>query len=147
MNSALERSIASFYAGTPRRDEIVLAASQKILTLSRDLVNRGADGVLLAKIQCAIDDVIRDFLEELALGSAASDSYGAPNDTVSERSIVPEGYVLMPKEPSMVMQAGGAQAIRFDTTVLNKICTANAVYRAMVAEEIEEAAAMAKLTF
>jgi hypothetical protein len=35
------------------------------------------------------------------------------------------------REPTDAMQAAGAQAIRFDTTLLNKLWTANAVFRAM----------------
>jgi hypothetical protein len=40
---------------------------------------------------------------------------------------------LVPTEPTDAMQAAGAQAVRMDTTVLNRIWTANAVFRAMVA--------------
>ncbi|CAI1110366.1 hypothetical protein [Serratia quinivorans] len=35
-------------------------------------------------------------------------------------------------EPTANMQAAGAAAIRFDTTAINKLFTANAVYRAMI---------------
>jgi Lar family restriction alleviation protein len=45
---------------------------------------------------------------------------------------VPEGYALVPMKPSDAMQAAGAQAVRMDTPVLNRIWTANAVFRAMV---------------
>lgn len=45
----------------------------------------------------------------------------------------PAGYKLVPLEPNDAMQAAGPGAIRWDTTILNKIWTANAVYRAMVA--------------
>ncbi|WP_369064749.1 hypothetical protein [Burkholderia gladioli] len=41
--------------------------------------------------------------------------------------------IPMPAEPDDAMQLAGAQAIRFETTPINKIWTANAVYRAMVA--------------
>lgn len=40
---------------------------------------------------------------------------------------------VLPPEPNAEMQAAGAAAIRFDTTVVNKLFTANAVWRAMVA--------------
>lgn len=43
-----------------------------------------------------------------------------------------------PEEPTDAMQAAGAQAIRFDTTLLNKLWTANAVYRAMRAAMHQE---------
>jgi hypothetical protein len=46
---------------------------------------------------------------------------------------VPEGYALVPIKPDDAMQTAGAQAVRMDTTVINKIWTANAVFRAMVA--------------
>lgn len=42
-------------------------------------------------------------------------------------------YILVPKEPDDAMQLAGAQAIRFNTTPINKIWTGNAVYRAMIA--------------
>lgn len=46
---------------------------------------------------------------------------------------IPEGWKLVPIEPNDAMQAAGAQAVRFGTTVINKIWTGNAVYRAMLA--------------
>lgn len=39
----------------------------------------------------------------------------------------------VPNEPTPEMQTAGATAIRFDTTPVNKLFTANAVYRAMLA--------------
>ncbi len=47
------------------------------------------------------------------------------------REPVSQGYKLL--EPTANMQAAGAAAIRFDTTPINKLFTANAVYRAMQA--------------
>ncbi|MGX5887839.1 hypothetical protein [Burkholderia gladioli] len=41
--------------------------------------------------------------------------------------------IPMPAEPDDEMQLAGAMAIRIETTPINKIWTANAVYRAMVA--------------
>ncbi|OEZ80977.1 hypothetical protein JAB6_40120 [Janthinobacterium sp. HH104] len=46
---------------------------------------------------------------------------------------VPDGWKLVPAEPNDAMQAAGAQAVRIDTTVTNKIWTGNAVFRAMLA--------------
>lgn len=46
---------------------------------------------------------------------------------------VPEGWKLVPVEPQDAQQAAGATAIRFDTTLINKMWTANKVYREMVA--------------
>lgn len=45
---------------------------------------------------------------------------------------IPDGYVLVPLEPSAEQQTAGAQAIRIDTTVINKLFTANRVYREML---------------
>ncbi|WP_369952127.1 hypothetical protein [Ralstonia syzygii] len=42
----------------------------------------------------------------------------------------PEGYQLVPKEMDDAMQLAGAQAVRVDTTALNKIYIATRVYRA-----------------
>ncbi|WP_046878430.1 hypothetical protein [Klebsiella michiganensis] len=47
--------------------------------------------------------------------------------------VIPEGYVIVPKEPTAEMQSAGASAIRFDTTAVNKLWTGNAVFRAMLA--------------
>jgi len=44
-----------------------------------------------------------------------------------------EGWKLVPTEPQDMQQVAGAQAIRFDTTVINKMWTANKVYREMIA--------------
>lgn len=46
---------------------------------------------------------------------------------------VPDGWKLVPAEPNDAMQAAGAQAVRIDTTAINKIWTGNAVFRAMLA--------------
>lgn len=47
--------------------------------------------------------------------------------------VVPEGFAIVPLEPNDVQQAAGAQAVRIDTTLLNKMFTANRVYRDMIA--------------
>lgn len=52
---------------------------------------------------------------------------------VSHSVAVPDGWKLVPAEPNDAMQAAGAQAVRIDTTVINKIWTGNAVFRAMIA--------------
>lgn len=51
----------------------------------------------------------------------------------AQPSAVPEGWTLVPVEPNDAMQTAGAQAVRIDTTVINKIWTGNAVFRAMIA--------------
>lgn len=59
--------------------------------------------------------------------------------------VVPNGWVLVPVEPTHEMQSAAACAIRFDTTPINKLWTGNAVYRAMLAaapqQEVKQALA------
>ncbi|HIG9231080.1 TPA: hypothetical protein ACYEUF_002396 [Klebsiella pneumoniae] len=52
--------------------------------------------------------------------------------------VIPDGYVLVPKEPTAEMQSAGASAIRIETTALNKLWTGNAVFRAMLAAAPQE---------
>lgn len=47
--------------------------------------------------------------------------------------VIPDGWKLLPVEPTPEMQSAAAGAIRFDTTPINKLWTGNAVYRAMLA--------------
>uniref|UniRef100_UPI00388DE5A9 hypothetical protein n=1 Tax=Enterobacter cloacae TaxID=550 RepID=UPI00388DE5A9 len=47
--------------------------------------------------------------------------------------VIPDGYALVPIEPTAEMQSAAAGVIRFDTTPINKLWTGNAVYRAMLA--------------
>lgn len=55
-------------------------------------------------------------------------------DVVADNSpVVPDGYALVPVEPTAEMQSAAAGVIRFDTTPINKFWTGNAVYRAMIA--------------
>lgn len=48
------------------------------------------------------------------------------------------GHVRVPVEPNDAMQVAGASAIRIETTALNKLWTANAVFRAMLNASKEE---------
>ncbi|HHT2295265.1 hypothetical protein [Klebsiella aerogenes] len=59
--------------------------------------------------------------------------YGAGNSPV-----IPDGYVMVPKDPTAEMQSAGASAIRIETTALNKLWTGNAVFRAMLAAAPQE---------
>lgn len=52
--------------------------------------------------------------------------------------VIPDGYVMVPKDPTAEMQSAGASAIRIETTALNKLWTANAVFRAMLAAAPQE---------
>lgn len=45
---------------------------------------------------------------------------------------IPEGYALVPIEPDDEMQLVGAESVRIDTTPINKLFTANRVYKAMI---------------
>lgn len=51
----------------------------------------------------------------------------------AQPTTVPDGWKLVPVEPNDAMQTAGAQAVRIDTTAINKIWTGNAVFRAMIA--------------
>jgi len=42
-------------------------------------------------------------------------------------------YCLVPIEPDANQQTSGAGSIRFDTTPINKLWTANKIYKAMLA--------------
>ncbi|HGE7088515.1 TPA: DUF551 domain-containing protein, partial [Klebsiella aerogenes] len=53
--------------------------------------------------------------------------------------VIPDGYVMVPKEPTAEMQSAGASAIRIETTAINKLWTGNAVFRAMLAAAPQEA--------
>ena len=52
--------------------------------------------------------------------------------------VIPDGYVMVPKDPTAEMQSAGASAIRIETTALNKLWTGNAVFRAMLAAAPQE---------
>jgi hypothetical protein len=55
-------------------------------------------------------------------------------DVVSGNSpVIPDGWKLVPVEPTPEMQSAAAGAIRFDTTPINKLWTGNSVYKAMLA--------------
>ncbi len=64
-----------------------------------------------------------------AAGREQAALVAAPVQTVA----VPDGWKLVPAEPNDAMQTAGAQAVLIDTTVINKIWTGNAVFRAMIA--------------
>src|SRR5699024_100373 len=51
----------------------------------------------------------------------------------ANKMTVPEGWKLVPVDPTPEMQAAGGQAVRIDTTSINKLWTGNKVYAAMLA--------------
>ncbi|EOJ5644263.1 hypothetical protein ACKKC3_002815 [Escherichia coli] len=53
--------------------------------------------------------------------------------TSGNSPVIPDGWVMVPIEPTAEMQSVAAGVIRFDTTPINKLWTGNAVYRAMIA--------------
>lgn len=74
------------------------------------------------QIRLLIDEGAPDVLSKIAAVLGYTDA--APSRDAQEAK--PIG-----REPTDAMQLAGAQAIRFDTTPINKIWTANAVFRAM----------------
>ena len=66
-------------------------------------------------------------------GVAKIKTSGAKDSAPVQLVAVPDGWKLVLAEPNDAMQAAGAQAVRIDTTVINKIWTGNAVFRAMIA--------------
>ncbi|HDL6888353.1 TPA: hypothetical protein PXL93_004362 [Yersinia enterocolitica] len=51
---------------------------------------------------------------------------------------IPDGWKLVPIEPTDAMQVAAAQAIRFDTTNINKLWTGKRVYADMLAAAPEK---------
>lgn len=51
---------------------------------------------------------------------------------------IPEGWKLVPIEPTDAMQVAAANAIRFDTTAINKLWTGKRVFDAMLAAAPEK---------
>lgn len=70
---------------------------------------------------------------ELCGVAQAADAQRRELESASQPGSGEADMVMLPKEPTPEMQHAGALAIRFDTTVINKLWTGNAVYRAMVA--------------
>lgn len=66
-----------------------------------------------------------------AYRAAMLQSFG--NSEQLNSPVIPDGYALVPIEPTAEMQSAAAGVIRFDTTPINKLWTGNAVYRAMLA--------------
>lgn len=87
----------------------------------------------LAQARAAGDDTIKS--QKALLDNAIAEINHLERELNEFRAAGAErdGWKLVPVEPNDAMQAAGAQAIRFDTTVLNKLWTGNAVFRAMLA--------------
>lgn len=65
----------------------------------------------------------------LAYDADAHSGYVKPGNS----PVIPDGWKLVPVEPTAEMQSAAASAIRFDTTPINKLWTGNAVYKVMLA--------------
>ncbi|MDQ2222091.1 hypothetical protein [Enterobacter roggenkampii] len=79
--------------------------------------------VAVAYTHCAhrLAEEVRDLRAAMLQGAAGNSP------------VLPDGWVMVPVEPTAEMQSAAAGAIRFDTTPINKLWTGNAVYRAMLA--------------
>lgn len=54
-------------------------------------------------------------------------------ETSTNAPVIPDGYVMVPINPTGEMQTAGGVAVKCETTALNKLWTANKVYQAMLA--------------
>ncbi|WP_363420710.1 DUF551 domain-containing protein [Enterobacter ludwigii] len=72
---------------------------------------------------------VRDTMKEAYDACRAAMLHGADGNS----PVIPDGWVLVPIEPTAEMQSAAASAIRFETTPINKLWTGNAVYKAMLA--------------
>lgn len=75
-----------------------------------------------------------DVLESALFGESTDACLAAMLQGADGNSlVVPDGWVMVPVEPTTEMQSAAASAIRFETTPINKLWTGNAVYKAMLA--------------
>jgi len=75
----------------------------------------------------------QDAIDSWAIMSNGGRAVAAYIAQPPQSAAIPEGYALVPLEPSTEQQTAGAQAVRIDTTAINKLFTANRVYREMIA--------------
>lgn len=86
--------------------------------------------------------------EQIARAVRSSMLQAEPVTTVNKLGnspVIPDGYVMVPKEPTAEMQSAGASAIRIETTAINKLWTGNAVFRAMLAAAPQDTPALNSL--
>lgn len=115
--SALELKLAnSDYAYDSSMDEVTR------LVRELDVLLNGESGAAQQASLCDIVGQVASVVRE----------QGAPLLSAPPAAGVPEGWKLVPVEPTAEMQAAGATAIRFETTPINKLFTGNAVYRAAI---------------
>ncbi|EOW2321366.1 hypothetical protein ACNY98_002535 [Klebsiella variicola] len=86
--------------------------------------------------------VVQVVQEKVRCGTKAAPTLDSSQKKAESRCgnspVIPDGYVMVPKEPTAEMQSAGASAIRIETTALNKLWTGNAVFRAMLAATQQE---------
>ncbi|HGW4085435.1 TPA: hypothetical protein ACNIDP_003283 [Klebsiella michiganensis] len=123
------------HAQQPVVPDDVLDALQKVARIRLDLNDFDGD-------RCGIADCLGDAEEALieVVNRRAAMLQGAENaeSRCGNSPVIPDGYVMVPKEPTPEMQSAGASAIRIETTALNKLWTVNAVFRAMLAAAPQE---------
>ena len=94
---------------------------------------------VLARVYGATPQEANNRAEALACRAAMLQAEPVTTANKSGNSpVIPDGYVMVPKDPTAEMQSAGASAIRIETTALNKLWTGNAVFRAMLAAAPQE---------
>ncbi|CNJ79318.1 Uncharacterised protein [Yersinia intermedia] len=99
-------------------DEIAFDMARGIMALVNE-TNIGGACQLQAKIQCFIEEAL-----------TTTPQLNSPE--------IQEGWKLVPIEPTDAMQVAAANAIRFDTTVINKLWTGKRVFDTMLAAAPEK---------
>ncbi|HDX8334826.1 TPA: hypothetical protein ROU65_001623 [Raoultella ornithinolytica] len=146
---------------TQHFDTIALETAREILCdVNRRHEFLGGEVQLLSRIQCRIDAACRAaMLQELQKSAGASNNCRSnenvqvvqgesrcstksapaldslPKNTESRcgnSPVIPDGYLMVPINPTGEMQTAGGIAVKCETTALNKLWTANKVYQAML---------------
>ncbi|ENY0879759.1 hypothetical protein ACFVFU_000831 [Enterobacter hormaechei] len=140
LNSTLERWAADRAQSASELEE--KDAQIANLTAERDALREGEMGDAKHSNTRAAADIYFQLVEEC--GIPAGGSLVEYVSELRERAamlqgadrnspVIPDGWKLVPVEPTPEMQSAAAGAIRFDTTPINKLWTGNAVYKAMLA--------------
>ncbi|HBL5970231.1 TPA: hypothetical protein LTW62_004380 [Enterobacter hormaechei] len=109
---------------TTERLTKILSETQAVIT---ECNSRGVHGSVEVNARL-FENVLMELLRHRA---AMLQSFG--NSEQLNSQVIPDGWVMVPIEPTAEMQSAAAGVIRFDTTPINKLWTGNAVYRAMLA--------------
>jgi hypothetical protein len=120
---------ASYYV-TDAAEALRIAARHKGARIDEYVALKRLQEAYTAPPAPAVPILITEDEQEEAVSDGYADSFrGGWNACRAAMLAQP----VIPVEPTAAMQAAGAAAIRFDTTPINKLFTANAVYRAMLA--------------